>query len=223
MKLGEKIKYLRTKLGITQESFAEKMNVSRSAIAKWESNSGIPEIGNLKVMSKILGVSIDMLLDEESDMDEFDVKKEKVFNGIEQKLYDCSEYEGYYYNIELCGWNDGVFSVLILGEDDKFLFYQRTEKKNKAYGLIGKKYITSLEKTEESGILSNDKLIDREYFCGQHVLIEIANKEGLLKGFFDFRNDDYMDVVINEFQDSKIILKFGREIDIDSITKIEEH
>lgn len=39
MTLGEKIKRLRTEKGITQESLAEKVNVSRSAIAKWETNS----------------------------------------------------------------------------------------------------------------------------------------------------------------------------------------
>lgn len=43
MTLGDKIKNLRTNAGFTQETFAEKLNVSRSAIAKWESNKGIPE------------------------------------------------------------------------------------------------------------------------------------------------------------------------------------
>lgn len=36
MTLGEKIRFLRSKESITQEELAEKLNVSRSAIAKWE-------------------------------------------------------------------------------------------------------------------------------------------------------------------------------------------
>lgn len=54
MTLGENIKFLRKKNGITQEYLAEKLNVSRSAIAKWETDNGIPEIGNLKMISKMM-------------------------------------------------------------------------------------------------------------------------------------------------------------------------
>jgi hypothetical protein len=53
-------------------------------------------------------------------------------------------------------------------------------------------------------------------------LIEIANREGLIKGFFDLRNDDYLNVVIKSFTDRKIELAYGREIDILDICKIEE-
>ena len=53
MSLGEKIKFLRTKNELTQENLAEKLNVSRSAIAKWETNSGVPEVNNLKRISEI--------------------------------------------------------------------------------------------------------------------------------------------------------------------------
>ena len=64
MTLGEKIKEARKQAGLSQEQFAEKMNVSRSAVAKWETDKGLPDIGNLKVMSKLLNVSIDHLLDD---------------------------------------------------------------------------------------------------------------------------------------------------------------
>jgi hypothetical protein len=63
---------------------------------------------------------------------------------------------------------------------------------------------------------------DRDIFCNRPVLIEIANREGLIKGFFDLRNDDYLNVVIKSFTDRKIELAYGREIDILDICKIEE-
>ena len=67
MTLGEKIKLLRTKNGITQEIMAEKLNVSRSAIAKWETNNGFPEISNLKMISKIFHVSLDELINDDKN------------------------------------------------------------------------------------------------------------------------------------------------------------
>ena len=59
MTLGEKIKNCRQKLGLSQEQFAEKINVSRQAITKWENDSGIPDIDNLILLSKVMGVSLD--------------------------------------------------------------------------------------------------------------------------------------------------------------------
>lgn len=56
MTLGEKIKFLREKKGITQECLAEELNVSRSAIAKWESDNGIPDIDNLKRISNYFDI-----------------------------------------------------------------------------------------------------------------------------------------------------------------------
>ena len=69
MTLGEKIKEARKQAGLSQEQFAEKMNVSRSAVAKWETDKGVPDISNLKVMSKLLNVSIDRLLDDGESLD----------------------------------------------------------------------------------------------------------------------------------------------------------
>lgn len=215
MSLGEKIRFLRTKNGLTQENFAEKLNVSRSAIAKWETNSGVPEVNNLKMISQIFDISLDELLN--------DKKKNDIVDSKSDKVKDCPEYKGYFYNIELSGWNDGVYNVLIVGEDKDFIFYQKSKKENNVYGAIGKKYITSVEKGEESPVSLKDTKFDgRKYFCAKHVLIELAAKDGLIKGFFDFRNDDYMDVIVDSFTDIKILLQFGREINIEAISKIEE-
>ncbi len=64
MTLGEKIKEARKQCGLTQEQLADKMAISRSAIAKWESNKGLPDVDNLKVLAKLLNVSVDYLLDD---------------------------------------------------------------------------------------------------------------------------------------------------------------
>ena len=62
MTLGEKLKKLRIHHGLTQEELAEKLFVSRTAISKWESDRGYPNIDALKAISKFFSVSIDELL-----------------------------------------------------------------------------------------------------------------------------------------------------------------
>ena len=64
MTLGEKIREARRKCGLSQEQLAERLSVSRSAIAKWETDKGLPDVGNLKILARLLNVSVDHLLDE---------------------------------------------------------------------------------------------------------------------------------------------------------------
>ena len=69
MTLGEKLKEARKQASLSQEQLAEKLGVSRSAVAKWETDNGIPDVGNLKVIAQLLNVSIDYLLDDSEGMD----------------------------------------------------------------------------------------------------------------------------------------------------------
>lgn len=64
MTFGEKLKQARQNVGLSQEQLAEKLNVSRSAVAKWEANRGLPDVMNLKAVGQILDVSVDYLLDD---------------------------------------------------------------------------------------------------------------------------------------------------------------
>ncbi len=62
MEFGEKLQMLRKSKGITQEELAESLYVSRTAVSKWESGRGFPNIDSLKEISKFFSVSIDDLL-----------------------------------------------------------------------------------------------------------------------------------------------------------------
>lgn len=64
MTFGEKLKDARKNAGLSQEQLAEKLCVSRAAVAKWETDKGLPDIMNLKAIGKLLDVSIDALLDD---------------------------------------------------------------------------------------------------------------------------------------------------------------
>jgi transcriptional regulator with XRE-family HTH domain len=73
MKLGDKILMLRKKEGLSQEQLAEKLNVSRQAISRWESGSALPDASNIRQLSKVFAVSADYLLND--DMDEYEIPK----------------------------------------------------------------------------------------------------------------------------------------------------
>lgn len=62
MEFNEKLQQLRKQNNLTQEQLAEQLYVSRTAISKWESGKGYPNIESLKSISKLFSVSIDDLL-----------------------------------------------------------------------------------------------------------------------------------------------------------------
>ena len=65
MILADKIIKERKRLGLSQEELAEKMNVSRQAVSKWEGGQSIPEIEKILQLSSLFGVTTDYLLKDE--------------------------------------------------------------------------------------------------------------------------------------------------------------
>ena len=62
MEFNEKLQELRKNKKLTQEELAEDLYVSRTAISKWESGRGYPNIDSLKEIAKYFSVTIDELL-----------------------------------------------------------------------------------------------------------------------------------------------------------------
>ena len=62
MEFNQKLIELRKKKGLTQEELGAILFVSRTAISKWESGRGYPNLDTLKTMSKFFGVTVDELL-----------------------------------------------------------------------------------------------------------------------------------------------------------------
>ena len=63
MTIAEKIKKLRKDNNMTQEDLAEKLNVSRQTISKWETNVVIPDADNILSICKLFNITTDELLD----------------------------------------------------------------------------------------------------------------------------------------------------------------
>ncbi len=68
MKLGEKIKTKRAEFGFTPEELAEKLNVSRSCVANWESGRNYPDLQLIVSISDTLSASLDELLREDCEV-----------------------------------------------------------------------------------------------------------------------------------------------------------
>ena len=64
MRFCDKLQKLRKENNITQEGLADKLNVSRQAVSKWESGTGYPDTEKLIMLSKILNVSLDELVND---------------------------------------------------------------------------------------------------------------------------------------------------------------
>ena len=84
MILAEKIITLRKKNGWSQEELAEKMNVSRQSVSKWEGAQSVPDLNKILMLSEIFGVSTDYLLKDELEIEEYVETKPEII--LEQSV-----------------------------------------------------------------------------------------------------------------------------------------
>ena len=87
MKISQVLKDIRQQNHLTQETLAERLKVSRSAIARWESGKGIPDIGNLIAISREFDISLDTL-----------IKKD---GRLEKKVIEDSKAKKWHYLVSL--------------------------------------------------------------------------------------------------------------------------
>ena len=93
MEFNEKLQELRKQRGLTQEELAEKLYVSRTAISKWESGRGYPNIDSLKAIAKFFSVTVDELLSTDEILtiaEEDNKRKETHFRDLMYGLLDLS-------------------------------------------------------------------------------------------------------------------------------------
>ena len=91
MEFNQKLQELRKQKGLTQEELAEKLYVSRTAISKWESGRGYPNIESLKAIAKFFSVTLDDLLSSDEVLtiaEEDNKQKEKHFRDLTYGLLD---------------------------------------------------------------------------------------------------------------------------------------
>ena len=82
--LNENIKAIRKSKGLSQQDLADKLNVVRQTISKWETGETIPDIYQTKRLSELYGLSLDELVDIEPDQ----IDIERTIKNIDEKKED---------------------------------------------------------------------------------------------------------------------------------------
>lgn len=104
LQLGERLKELREKKGMSREDLAQAMNVSRQAVYKWENNKGYPDIENLIRLSELFDVSLDELIKNDRRF------QKKISIDKEEELFGDFSEPGFYLGVLFVGV--GLFTDL---------------------------------------------------------------------------------------------------------------
>lgn len=85
MELYEKIGVLRKKNSLTQSEFADKLNVTRQAVYKWESGITSPDISKIVEIAELFHTTTDFLLNDKLSIEELESKIDRKSNTLEVK------------------------------------------------------------------------------------------------------------------------------------------
>lgn len=121
MEFGEKIQKLRNQNKWTQEQLAEKLYVSRTAVSKWESGKGYPNIDSLKDIAKLFNKTIDELLSSEEIIDiakEENTSNIKRINNLIYGLLDIISILFIFLPLYAHKTEDFVYSVSLMSTND---------------------------------------------------------------------------------------------------------
>ena len=86
MNLGNNLFQARKKAGLSQETVAEKLGVSRQTISKWETDETIPDIYQSKKLAKLYNLSLDELIEFDTDLKEIEQIIENTNEKKESKI-----------------------------------------------------------------------------------------------------------------------------------------
>jgi Predicted transcriptional regulators len=121
MNFSEKLQELRKNNGLSQEELAEKCNVSRQAVSKWESGQGYPELEKLIKLCDLFEVNLDYL-----------VRGKELENNTVNEFKNDSSYSsflGKYAKILLDDREfQGLYQVFIIGVNDNYIVFEENSK-----------------------------------------------------------------------------------------------
>ena len=160
MELSEKIQKLRKEHNMTQEQFAEKLFVSRTAVSKWETGRGMPSMESLQMIAKLFHITLDDLLSTEEivviaesenkeNIKRFASYMDGIINlaallALLLPLYKVED-NGFFYSVplyQLGGWQGRVFWIapiimMLCGIVEQLLIGREKEKLIRIISAVG--------------------------------------------------------------------------------------
>ncbi len=134
MKIGEKIAHLRMAAGMSQEQLAEKIEVSRQSVSKWEMDQALPQIDKVLQICRLFDVSADTLLREEISLApkaSLTPERKKYFGTdgfrgeanvtlTSMQAYKIGRFLGWYFASELSGCTKSKYRPrIVIGKDTR--------------------------------------------------------------------------------------------------------
>lgn len=151
MKLGQKIAMYRKEAGLTQEQLAEKCEVSRQAVTKWESGISEPSIAKLIRLSEIFSVSIDTLVNGKKEEAKLNHAYYRFIYMAIMSLWGADEDEPLdeWHRIKVLQLLYEVAETEFINEQrkiyEKYLVKNTTEEERKKYMIMPNRIITPKE------------------------------------------------------------------------------
>ncbi len=134
MTIGEKITELRIAANISQEQLADKINVSRQSVSKWEMGQALPQIDKVLQLCELFGISTDELLHDKINIhptNPTEPRKNKYFGTdgfrgeanrdlTSMHAYKVGRFLGWYYSSELSGCTKANYRPkIVIGKDTR--------------------------------------------------------------------------------------------------------
>ena len=121
IEIANRLLEYRKKSGLSQEELAEKLNISRQSVSKWERAEASPDTDNLIELAKIYGVTMDDLLNVEKPIN---FKKEEIVEHVTTKDYVIE------INKDNNFHEDEDDNKIILKKDGVYINYEKTNEKS---------------------------------------------------------------------------------------------
>lgn len=84
--MKEKLIALRKKAGLSQQELAEKLDVTRQAVSRWEVGTALPTTENLLALRKLYGVTLDYLVDDAAENPNMTTNQDKRIQDFEKQI-----------------------------------------------------------------------------------------------------------------------------------------
>lgn len=207
MNLGQNIATLRKEFQLTQEELAEKCEVSRQAVTKWESGASEPAIEKLVLMSNIFGVRIDdlikdneVLLPKKTDKKGFSAMHEISDDGVYKKTNESIDNtDGMSYSL-----SNAISSILRLSYNKTLGWCHCDAIKDVLlrilYSIASERFIDNTGKIREMYLLCNTSKEDREVIFNFAELTFLENENNPAKDYIEGKCeiDEALDMIDSE-------------------------